>query len=1062
MSEYIEPEYKKVYDTIRNNKEFTDYLTSIGSLLTTEAYFEKFGDLNNYTEVSIKINTLNRKTLHNIADVIYENKDYIEQHSVRQLVSERFKELEFKIALGFSSYSKLPIKTLKKIFYVYKTSYVDSFFQNNWKNFMPEFDVELIENNEVMNSFLTAVMKEFDKLDNIISNVKNFKKYSEIPFEYINYLTQLLGFEQKTLMIGSEQEVFFRTLAENILDVYSQRGTFATFYLLFYFLGFELNITEYYFDRRYYYALEGNKETNEINNSSYKYYLTKNKPSDNIFTEDAFPITEVVTDADYSEKLQLENFEELVNEYGIDCVLGFSEYYIPKSTKAINGNLVTKGKLTKYDGPVYKYFKTNYVKISPGLVSNHGISKNSDEYKTFTQAQLYTISSLLDFLIPEFWHRGAVLSVVQETTNSEAAGDKITLNGHLSFYTNENNELALEGLRFFDSESIILKNEYEFDRPSEEDMGDEEWREEFLSKYKSKHSNELTEYNEFVNNYLIEIKNGEYFYKISTKIENNIFEQEDVKGVKYTIYYKPKDTDPEAHAQIEKNGYITPEVEADKYVRVNEYGGYQYYSEDGWSNETGKDEVIYFKIILKDNKIVDETGKVIAVPLLIGNSTEIVSALGLPPDTKEFEDQFKVINESEKSKYIMLTDYSYAKEVFKKGEDGNIVKDENGKPIVENLIWYNVVEYVNSVGETAWEPSRRGFPSFAYPNGREIKIINTSRFSGGIIKTNDTKKALYPVWMKDSFRGLPFNNKKAIYIPKENALDVLKTWDATGFIFPEGYEGETLKKNTAFRDLKVGKNMYFIQKTDSNFMVENSNSTLYDKKEITYFRNPFEASEVIENNEITQKKYRMSNFIDGKFVISNYEYFYNPELNLLIEKEYELVKNDKNEEEEKNIRYRKIDFFGRLEKYGNNGYFLHDFDKSYIGFSELDDTDNFILLNTDRAIEFEDLQRYFSEDKINQELKKGDSFSKFLKDWIEKPKHNYFNYGYYDDVTSSYNKEGIEMDKNDVRTFTSEDPHIFTRPTREFTDKLFDRLDVKVSLLKEILNDDEIAEESLI
>lgn len=1058
MSEYIEPEYKKVYDTIRNNKELTDYLTSIGSLLTTEAYFEKFGGLDNYTEVSIKINELNRKTLHNIAKVIYENKDYIEQHSVRQLVSERFKEFEFKIALGFSSYNKLPIKTLKKIFYVYKTSYVDSFFQNNWKKFMPEFDVELIENNEVMNSFLTAVMKEFDKLDNIISNVKNFKKYSEIPFEYINYLTQLLGFEQKTLMINSEQEVFFRTLAENILDVYSQRGTFAAFYLLFYFLGFELNITEYYFDRRYYYALEGNKETSEINRLSYKYYLTKNKPSDNIFTEDAFPITEIVTDADYTEKLQLENFEELANEYGIDCVLGFSEYYTPKTTKAINGNLVTKGKLTKYEGPVYKYFKTNYVKISPGLVSNHGISKNSDEYKTFTQAQMYTISSLLDFLVPEFWHRGAVLSIVQETSNSEAAGDKITLNGHLSFYTNENKELALEGLRFFDSESIILKNEYEFDRPSEEEMDDIEWRSEFLDKYKSKHSSELTEYEDFVKKYLIEIETNDWFYKISSKKEN--FKQEDG----YTIYYKSKSTDSETRTQIEECGYITSEINADKYVRINEKGDYQYYNNGDWLNGIGTDGTIHFKIDLREGNKLYENEKVIAVPLLI--STEVVSAVGLPPD--ELEKQFKVVNNSVKPKYIMLTDYSYARE--KTGENGSIVKDEKGNP---KLIWYNVVEYVNSVGETAWEPSRRGFPSFAYPNGREIKIINTSRFSGGIIKTNDTKKALYPVWMKDSFRGLPFNGKEAIYIPKENALDVLKTWDAAGFIFPEGYEGETLKKNTAFRDLKVGTNMYFVRRTTDNFMAKDSNSTLYDKKEITYFRNPIEASETTDKDtgKITKKTYRMSNFIDGKFVISNYEYFYNPELNLLIEEEYE-IKNGK----KTNIRYRKIDFFGRLEKHGDNGYLLHDFDKSYIGFSELDDTDNFILLNTDRAIEFEDLRRYFSEDKVTQELKGSNNFSNFLKDWISKPKHNYFNYGCDKNFNPTYNKEGIEIsshygdgvgeekndNKNDIRIFTSGDPHIFTRPTREFTDMLFDKLDVKVSLLKEILDDDEITEESLI
>lgn len=467
---FVKPELKTIYSKIVNNKKFQSFLKKIGALVTIDDYYESY-DLPTKTvkeEIKAlnKVREINKETILNLVSVLLDNNDKIVNLSVNELVNSNFLVEDIKNALGFSIDDDFDYSIIKEFYYIYKFSYVDNFFQNNWEKFVPEVDFNEINNNNVAKSFVEALMIEFDKINNIINNVKDFKNYKKIPYEYINYLTQLLGFEQLHLSLTEDYEEELRTIAANIIDVYRIRGTASSFELLFNFLGFNVEIVQYYFDRRYKFSsINENKEIQENNPNSYRFYLTKNNPADNI--ADNFPIVETVKDSDFVKPLSFESFPTLVDRYGIDCVLGYSDIYIYKgdyetdkngNKKIIrdnfldeNGKRIRAGDENIYTGPIYSYFLTNVIDIKPTLVVGD---------KNFTVKQLNILSKLLKFLVPEFWKKHFVVTVNFGEGNDK---EKLTVNGDRKL---DSNREMIDGFRILDDEDWIYNegNEYFFDR----------------------------------------------------------------------------------------------------------------------------------------------------------------------------------------------------------------------------------------------------------------------------------------------------------------------------------------------------------------------------------------------------------------------------------------------------------------------------------------------------------------------------------------------------------------------------------------------------------------------
>ena len=399
---FIQPSVKEVFDTLTKNDQLIDFLKDKGLILTKQSLYEKF-EKATADKMAAYVYITNVNMLYDLSETLIAYEEQLRSKQIWELVSNKVAWDDIASSLGITS-ADLTGEIYKQILYCYKYCCVSSFFQNNKSTFMPESDFYEIEQNGAALGFYDALMKEFDKLDSVIGKCVEYSDYDTIPWDMINYLTQLLGFEKSTINADEDNEEKFRELAKNILDIYRIKGTNYSFQLLFNFLGFNIEIKEYYFDRRLYHTTNsaGNSETSSTNNSDYEYYLTVHNPTDNNLEN--IGIDEVVLPSDISTQYSLHEFNELCREYGPAAVLGYSPTY--NVTDSLGNILDVK----EYTGKVYKYFKTNLIYYSVSL-----------DKANLTEKQIVAVAKYLDFLTPSYVMREIELETYSEKT-SESIG----------------------------------------------------------------------------------------------------------------------------------------------------------------------------------------------------------------------------------------------------------------------------------------------------------------------------------------------------------------------------------------------------------------------------------------------------------------------------------------------------------------------------------------------------------------------------------------------------------------------------------------------------------------
>lgn len=393
---FIDPTIEEIYQIISGNEELINYLKDKQFLITNEMLYDSYTP-EEIKEMEPAIKAENVEMLYNLSNVLSEYSDEIKSKEIWVLSSNRIAFKEIAGAFGLEE-EDFTLDAYRQIIYTYKFCYVSSFFQNNKKTFIPEYDFNFIENTPVLKAFIDAMSKEFDKLDTIIGKCLEYKDFDKIPYDLINYLTQLLGFEKATINADDEMEEKFREIAKNILDIYRIKGTNFSFELLFKFIGYNIQIKEFYFDRRLFYT-NGNIHTNVTDNKNFLFYMSVDSPASNKIEAS---INESVNLSDFTQQYNLDEFTRLANEYGPEAVLGYSP-------------LDKKGK--EYTGKVYKYFKTNLVYYIVSL-----------DKANPTEKQLFQINKILDFLIPAY---------IMKTTNIEV-------------YTGSNNNSPSDNMIFFD------------------------------------------------------------------------------------------------------------------------------------------------------------------------------------------------------------------------------------------------------------------------------------------------------------------------------------------------------------------------------------------------------------------------------------------------------------------------------------------------------------------------------------------------------------------------------------------------------------------------------------
>ena len=400
---FIDPSIKKVFNTLVDNDDLINNLKKNNYLITKKSLYNEY-DAEKVADMELSIYTNNVNTLYNLAQILLDNSDTIKENEVWYLLSNNIAWDEIAYALGVNP-KEMSSDTYKLIMYTYKYCVVSSFFQNNRDKFIPEADFYRMEENPAASAFYDAIMKEFDKMDTIIAKCAEYMSYDEIPYDLINYLTQLCGWEKKDILADEDTEKYFRELAKNIIDIYRIKGTNYSYELFFNFLGFNIEVKEYYFDRRLYYSTSlGNEETDEDDDSTYEYYLTINNPSDNKLQN--LGISEIVSEADITEQYSLKEFDELCDTYGVAAVLGYSPIYPVYDSE---GNII---EYKEYTGKVYKYFKTNAIYYTISLAKSNPSEK-----------QIEAVTKYLDFLTPSYVMRKLKIKTYEYNDSETIAFD---------------------------------------------------------------------------------------------------------------------------------------------------------------------------------------------------------------------------------------------------------------------------------------------------------------------------------------------------------------------------------------------------------------------------------------------------------------------------------------------------------------------------------------------------------------------------------------------------------------------------------------------------------------
>lgn len=1015
---FLDPSLEEIYETLKNNNKLENFFIKNRVLNNIDDYYENYGYNNNEYEAKKIIEKANNTIFMQLAEVLLANLEEIKKQSISELVAKRFLENEIKEALDFTSDVIISNDTLWEIYYCIKYCYSSSFFQNNWEYFVPDFDYTEMQKNDSLMGFMDAIMKEFDKLDNIMSNTRIFKSYREIPYEYIVYLTQLMGIEPKDFMIMENQKEAYRTIAENIMDVYSVRGVSSTFELLFNFLGYNIKVEEYFFDRRRYFAIDNiNLELATTNIYNYKYYLTTNDPRDNLL--DGISTNEIVTPNKMSEKLNIKDFDDLVDKYGLMCVLGYDDEYVVEHKV---DELTVSTDIEKYKGPVFKYFKTNYIRVKPSSKYTAG---------NLNIEQLYQVSALLKFLTPEFLQRETY--VIIDTGETD---ETMVLNWTKDYANDGFYILDSEGWnQNFASKYIIDYNKSDGYQNSGfstkpyvlNDLGQKKEYENSVgksihfanNKYNNVFFNPLSEKIKIINSTKYwgdKVKidsNNEKLYPVYRVNENYIYQngryynpEYKIKGSQITELYLPRDLTYLNSREIEQ-------WESMETVGLN-----------GFNGSSLKNKIR--EMVYKNNSYYDYLKKsdgVINIDYVIEEG--IKDFLDTSTDEETWSEDKKTFFRKE---WKRVDNYTWKAKFYVDAKNTDFIKSFTDKH--KNVINY---DYINNKLFCFNE-----FYNLSFNTNGDYKIINIDRTNYNNIALDLINRMvspgnyfivlskylnsyiIYQYEIINATKELEINKLYPIPLIKQNSTN-LYTFD-TYRQMVESIKNDVLEFNKKTIDLKTEKNINFYVIEDGCYykpMIKTTpnkkiiHSGYLDKDIKTVFNmNEINKTDKINDGNLGSIYFEPLNSgtIDGfaniRYGRENkiYQYKYcNIKNGLLIyskseEKLYRVLNNgvlytnqtikvngmlSGNKYElcvEQNgglFGIEEINFYGRFVL-DNDKAKIYEYDDSYYGFSEQDDDDNFIFNNYDRLYDWDKMKVYskdiFGRRELEKEMKyKNDS-----------------------------------------------------------------------------------------
>lgn len=313
-----------------------------------------------------------------LAELFLDNNTYITDNNVTTLVSEDYLQADIEAAIN----NTLNDTLYKQIFYSYKYSSIRTFFKNNWKLFLPDYDVASITDDTRKELLVKAFFREMDKFAQIVDYLYNLGDIDKIPEEYLEYLGQIVGYDRVDFSLLSA-DASFRELLKNIIEIYKIKGSNYSFELFMNFLGFDVTLLEFWFDKRY---SDDGISTNEFTSATDKgissFYLTSEDPTTVVPDDMLFPYT--VADDMIIATRDLNLFDQYLE----------------------NGDYTYRqliGDTSGYGDSAYTFFKTNILQYKLSSIG-------TDQDPELTAADLLAIDDYIKFLTPIYMEAQVLLA----------------------------------------------------------------------------------------------------------------------------------------------------------------------------------------------------------------------------------------------------------------------------------------------------------------------------------------------------------------------------------------------------------------------------------------------------------------------------------------------------------------------------------------------------------------------------------------------------------------------------------------------------------------------------
>lgn len=221
--------------------------------------------------------------------------------------------------------------------YLYRYGVTDNFYEKNIWEFIPEYDRETMQASPKIKLFMESIGRKLDQLEDKLTRLQDVYDIDEVPDDLLDHLGQMLGYEKEDFSLSN---VSFRELLKNIIEIYKIKGTNYSFSFFFKFLGFNVNLKEFYFNR----DVRNPEAFPGVDVENVEYYLTTTNP-----------IYETHWGSPASHLEPIRSLNDWTLEYDALVANGCAnpiEYMLGK--EAYNGE-------TRWHSNPWKYFKTNLI-----------------------------------------------------------------------------------------------------------------------------------------------------------------------------------------------------------------------------------------------------------------------------------------------------------------------------------------------------------------------------------------------------------------------------------------------------------------------------------------------------------------------------------------------------------------------------------------------------------------------------------------------------------------------------------------------------------------------------